>query len=117
MDIRNVRRRVVEETTFGIYVWEVDGRWVGDDEGHYLMIQSEKYDATKIKELERVVMGFMSDMGEEFRGKPVFLAGRRPVSDEEYEEQAMRSRAGLIPDKYDTAAIEEELKYAKRQSR
>ena len=109
-----MKRTVVEETDYGLYVWEVDGKWVGDDDGHYLCIASKKYDINKIKELERVVRGFMRDLDEVFRGRPVFLAGRRAVSDEEYEEQQLRARAGLIPDKYDVGAMQEELKYAKK---
>jgi hypothetical protein len=41
MDIKNFKQTSVEETTLGIYVWEMpDGRWVGDDDGNYLSITS-----------------------------------------------------------------------------
>jgi len=49
---RNVRISEVEETDIGIYVWQVpDGRWVGDDEGNFLSINSKKGDLRRIAEI------------------------------------------------------------------
>ena len=44
MDINKINTKVLEEeSTLGIYVWEMpDGRWIGDDEGNYLSITSKK---------------------------------------------------------------------------
>lgn len=37
-------------------------------------------------------------------GKPVFFAGHRKVTDEEYAEQQSRLKEGFIPDEYDLPA-------------
>ncbi len=43
MDIKRLNQTTVEETTLGIYVWEMpDGRWIGDDDGNFLSITSKK---------------------------------------------------------------------------
>lgn len=44
MDMNNAKYRVLEEeSTLGIYVWEMpDGRWIGDDDGNFLSITSKK---------------------------------------------------------------------------
>lgn len=111
----NKRTRVVEEISYGVYVWEMpDGRWVGDDEGHYLTLTCKKGDMTKIMPYVDIVKRFIRESGQEIAGGLRFISGSRPVSDEEYEEQQMRARAGLIPDKYDLAALAEERKYSKR---
>jgi hypothetical protein len=61
-----------------------------------------------------VVKRLIKESGAEFAGGLKFISGTRPVSDEEYAEQEMRARAGLIPDKYDLGALYEERKYGKR---
>lgn len=107
--------RVIEETNLGLYVWEMpDGKWIGDDEGNYMLIESVKGDAQKIMLLRDTAYDFLRNMGLEPQGRPRFLAGRRKVSDDEYEEMLMRQRAGLVPDKYDVAAIKEEYEFARK---
>ena len=60
MDILKKNTRFVEETTLGIYVWEMpDGRWIGDDDGNFLSITSIKGNKSKIDALAREV-GFSS---------------------------------------------------------
>ena len=46
---------VADKTKYGVYVWEMpDGKWVGDDEGHYMLIPSVFGDAEKIKILKKI---------------------------------------------------------------
>jgi len=44
MDIGKANTKILqEESTLGIYVWEMpDGRWIGDDDGNFLSITSKK---------------------------------------------------------------------------
>ena len=49
MDIKRINQSVIEETTLGIYVWEMpDGRWIGDDDGNFLSITAKKGNRSKI---------------------------------------------------------------------
>lgn len=94
----------VNEVPYGVYVWEVEGgKWVGDDQGNYLMsplcmrgnVKVVNALTEEVKSLSRYAYD---------HGKPIFLAGRRPVTDEEYEEQVERYKAGKVPDKLDLPA-------------
>ena len=83
-----------------------DGKWVGDDEGHYRLIPAVFGDAEKIKILKEAAEGYGVT-----EGAPKFLPGRRKVSDEEYAAQEARLHAGLTPDPWD---LGEGLDAAKR---
>lgn len=99
--------RAIEETVYGLYVWQTpDGRVVVDEDMNCLNIPSIKGDQSKIKALADAVKSFGIT-----EGTAVFLAGRRRVTDEEYEEQRLRAKFGLTPDPYDVAATKEELRY------
>lgn len=98
--MEHIKSKLVEEVPYGIYVWEMpDGRWVGDDSGHYMNIFSLKGDRKKIQMLRDAARSYGIT-----EGKPVFLSGQRPVTDEEYEEQLMRMKWGLVPDPQDAPA-------------
>ncbi len=89
--------REIDEVIFGVYVWEMpDGKWVGDDAGHYMLIPSTKGDVNKINALTAAARSYGV-----IEGRPKFLAGRRKVSDTEYEEQMARLQAGMTPDPWD----------------
>lgn len=95
----------VEETDYGLYLWEMpDGALVSDDEKNFLNIPAKKGDQKKIKDLTDAVRSFGIQ-----EGRPVFLAGNRRVTDEEYEYQKQRMEWGLIPDELDYGAARDEL--------
>ncbi len=73
MDINRINSKVLEEeTTLGIYVWEMpDGRWIGDDNGNFLSITSKKGNRSKVDALAREVRSFGI-----YEGGPKFLSGR-----------------------------------------
>lgn len=101
--------RPVEETDIGIYVWEMpDGRWVGDDEGHFMLITSMRGDRKRIAQLADAARAHGVN-----EGKALFVSGKRPVSDEEFEEQRQRMLFGLTPDPEDNFARLDELKYGR----
>lgn len=109
--MKRLGRKAIEETNLGLYLWMMpDGRPVGDDEGNLLNIPSVKGDREKISLLEKAIRSYGIT-----EGRAVFLAGRRRVTDEEYEEQKARQRAGLVPDPYDVAAIKEQMTYGQHR--
>ena len=95
----------VQETDYGLYLWEMpDGALVADDEKNFLNIPAKQGDQEKIKLLRDAVKSFGIN-----EGRPVFLAGNRRVTDEEYEDQKQRQEWGLIPDELDYGAARDEL--------
>jgi len=106
MDILNKNTRIIEETTLGIYVWEMpDGRWIGDDDGNFLSITSKKGNRSRIDALAREVRSYGI-----YEGGPKFLSARRKITDEEYAEQEQRLRWGLVPDPLDIGNYKDEMK-------
>ena len=108
MDIKKINQSVVEETILGIYVWEIDGKWVGDDDGNYLSITSKKGNRERIEMLRKAVSYYGVNKGE-----PKFLAGRRKINDEEFEYQQQRLNWGLVPDPLDIGEYKDQVKAAK----
>ena len=107
MDINRTKTRILEEeSTLGIYVWEMpDGRWIGDDDGNFLSVTSKKGNGSRVDALAREVRSFGV-----YEGKPKFLSARRKITDEEYEEQEQRLRWGLVPDPLDIGNHKDEIK-------
>jgi hypothetical protein len=110
MDISNAKYKVLEEeSTLGIYVWEMpDGRWIGDDDGNFLSITSKKENKSRIDALAREVRSFGIH-----EGRPKFLSARRKIDDEEFEYQKQRLNWGLIPDPMDIGNYKDEMKKLK----
>jgi len=107
MDLNKLSTKVLdEESTLGIYVWEMpDGRWIGDDDGNFLSITSKKGNKSRIDALAREVRSYgIHD------GKPKFLSGRRKIDDEEFEHQKQRLEWGLVPDPLDIGNYKDEMK-------
>jgi len=107
MDINNTKYKVLdEESTLGIYVWEMpDGRWIGDDDGNFLSVTSKKGNRSRIDALAREVRTFGI-----YEGGPKFLSARRKIDDEEFEYQKQRLDWGLIPDPMDIGNYKDEMK-------
>jgi len=107
MDINNTKYKVLdEESTLGIYVWEMpDGRWIGDDYGNFLSVTSKKGNRSRIDALAREVRTFGI-----YEGGPKFLSARRKIDDEEFEYQKQRLNWGLIPDPMDMGNYKDEMK-------
>jgi hypothetical protein len=115
MKMKNLRRRIVAETEYGLYVWvTADGKIIADDEGRQLSIPAMRGDVKAINVLRNYAYGYLNDVGLEKNGEAVFMPGHRQITDDEYEEQLSRQKFGLVPDPYDVAASTEELKYKKR---
>lgn len=106
--MKKIKSAVVEsKAKYGIYVWAMpDGKWVGDDEGRYMLIPAERGDVEKIKMITDAARSYGITEGE-----PFFVAGRRKVTDDEYREQETRLKLGLTPDPFD---IDESIEQYKR---
>ena len=105
MEILNKKTKIVEETTLGIYVWEMpDGRWIGDDDGNFISITSIKGNRSKIDALAREVRSFGIEVGQ-----PKFLSGRRKIYDEEFVHQKERVKWGLTPDPLDIGVYKDSM--------
>ena len=105
MDILNQKSQIIEETTLGIYVWEMpDGRWIGDDDGNFLSVTAKKGNRSKIDALAREVRSFGI-----YEGNPKFLSGRRKIDDEEFEHQNERLKWGLTPDPLDIGVYKDSM--------
>ncbi len=105
MNILNQKSQILEETTLGIYVWEMpDGRWIGDDDGNFLSVTSKKGNRSKMDSLAREVRSYGI-----YEGQPKFLSGRRKIDDEEFEYQNERLKWGLTPDPMDIGVYKDEM--------
>lgn len=110
--LKTTGMREVEEVPWGMYVWELpDGEWLGDGDGNVMNVFCMKGDAAAVKALKDAARHYGYP-----DGKPAWLSGHRPVTDEEYEEQLMRERLGLVPDPMDYAAIRDQEKWRKRNN-
>lgn len=100
----------VEEVPYGTYVWMMpDGKIVTDENGNYMCVFSTKGNVSKINSLKNLA----KEYGVE-EGKPMFISGARPISDDEYEEQKQRLEWGLVPDEKDLPALKEDLVQKKK---
>ena len=96
---------IADRMPYGVYVWRMDdGRYVGDDEGHYLCISALRGDTSKKLELEKAVR-YYGIHG----GQAEWKEGQRKVTDEEYEHQKQRMEWGLTPDPMDVSPEVDEL--------
>jgi hypothetical protein len=100
--------KVVDEgIPYGVYIWQVNGKTIVDEDRNYLIAPARRGDLRAIARLKDFVN---KELGI-FEGQAVFEEGARPISDEEWEEQKERSLAGEVPDKYDLGNLIDEYKY------
>jgi hypothetical protein len=107
MDITKKNTKFLEEeSTLGIYVWEMpDGRWIGDDDGNFLSVTAKKGNRSLINALAREVRSYGI-----YEGGPKFLSARRKISDEEFDHQKQRLDWGLVPDPLDIGNYKDDMK-------
>lgn len=94
---------------YGIYVWQMpDGRYVGDEKGNLLSINSVFGDLKRIHKITLAARSYGFD-----EGHAAFMPGARKITDSEHARQKERMEDGLIPDELDVAAFEEEAQARK----
>lgn len=112
MSLKTTNRQVIKEVAWGVYVWKcADGEFLADQDGNFMLVFCEEGDRAAIKALTEAAKhyGFPD-------GTPVYWTGKRPISDEEYEHQLARSKAGLVPDPLDIGAIRDEERALRQQN-
>lgn len=108
MKLITTNKQEIEEVPWGVYVWEIeeDGqKKILGDGSNFMTIFSTRGDQSKIKQLADAARSYGYP-----NGRAVFWSGKRPISDEEYEEQLMREKLGLVPDPLDVGAIRDEMR-------
>lgn len=111
MKIRTTNKQQVHEVPWGVYLWQMpNGSFVSDGEHNFLMVASTEGNQSRMDAMRNAVKEFGIT-----EGKPYFMSGVRPVTEEEYEEQKARLKWGLTPDPLDVAAINEDRKHVSRR--
>lgn len=112
MKLKSTGKKLVHDSPsdrFGVYMWRMpNGAYIADDDQNFLSIASEIGDPIRIHRLRETVKSFGITEGE-----PVFFAGHRKISDEEYEIQRERARLGLVPDTEDVGALIDDIRNRK----
>lgn len=104
MELKTTNRDIVEEYSYGMYVWQLpDGTVLADDDDNVMNVFCMKGDRKAIQAITEAARywGFAE-------GQPAWWPGKRRITDEELEHQRAREAAGLVPDPLDFAAIKEE---------
>lgn len=105
MKLTTTNRQEIDEVPWGMWVWQLpDGTFLADDDENVMHVFGTR-------ELGRVASQKLADAARFYgfpEGSAVFWSGRRPITDEEYQEQLMRERLGLVPDPLDLGAIRDE---------
>jgi hypothetical protein len=90
-------------------MWRMpNGSYIADEDHNFLSIASEVGDPIRQHKLRETVKSFGIT-----EGQPVFFAGHRKISDEEYEIQRERARLGLVPDTEDVGSLIDDLRNKK----
>ncbi len=92
----------------GVYVALSDGKYIVDEDGRQLSIQSIQGDRRRIKELVDVAKSYGLE-----KITYEFIPDVRKVHDDEYDEQQERLKNGLTPDPYDIGALIDQYKESK----
>lgn len=111
MKTTSTGRQSIKEAPYGMYVWQTpDGEVLADSEGRFMHVFCEEGNKESIAALADAARYY----GEP-EGKAVYWSGKRPITDEEYEHQLDRAKAGLVPDPLDFGAIRDELEGIKNE--
>lgn len=108
MSFKTTRKQIVEEVEYGMYVWRLpSGDVLRDEDGNTMNVFCLR------KEIRPKGKQLIIDAAKAYGfpyGTPEWWSGKRPISDEELEEQRQRELFGLIADPLDYAAVAEEQK-------
>lgn len=113
LKLTTTNKQVVKEVVWGVYAWQCsDGEFLGDGNGNFLLTTVTTEDnPAAIRAITEAARGYGFP-----EGRPVYWSGKRPITDEEYEHQLAREKAGLVPDPLDIAAIRDEERALRQQN-
>lgn len=113
LKLTTTNRQVIKEVVWGVYVWQTpDGEFLGDGNGNFLLT-----DVTT--EGNQAAIDAITNAARSYgfpEGRAVYWSGKRPINDEEYEQQLAREKAGLVPDPLDIGAIRDEERALRLQN-
>lgn len=110
--MKTTNKQVIKEVPWGVYVWQCpDGEFLADGDGNFMLVFCQEGDRNAINALTQAARGYGFP-----EGKPVYWSGKRPITDEEYEHQLAREKAGLVPDPLDIGAIRDEERALRLQN-
>jgi hypothetical protein len=116
MSLITTNKEIIREVPWGMLVWQCEsGEYAADEEGNLMYVFLDDRNPTRLSRAEAALTDAAKGYGFP-AGKPVFLTGRRPITDEELEHQTARAEAGLVPDPLDIAAINEEARHLRLQN-
>ena len=103
--MKNAKARFVSETNLGIYVWQLpDGEFVAQGLD-VLSIEANRGDIQAMAAIQKAAKYYGYS-----EGTPVFVEGRRKITDDEFDMQLQRMRAGLTPDPQDVGNYQDEMR-------
>lgn len=102
-------KKIDEGIPYGVYIWEINGKPVVNENRDYLIAPARRGDLAAIRRLTN----FVQREYEIFEGGPVFKEGVRPISEHEWEDQMARMQAGEEPDQYDLGSLIDTYNYQK----
>ena len=92
----------VEDSPFGVCLWELDdGKVFDDGHGRALSAQGKMRDPRVEEKMRKAAISYG---GRDIGGHPIWVNGARKVSDSEHDDQTERLLEGKIPDPVDQAA-------------
>lgn len=110
MKLTTTNKQLVEEVSYGMYVWQLpDGTVLADNDDNVMNVFCMKGD--------RRAQAALADAARHYgfaEGEPLWWSGKRRVTDEELEEQRMREKFGLVPDPLDIGALRDEARAARQ---
>lgn len=103
--MKKPKATIVSETNLGIYVWQLpDGDFVAQGLD-VLSIEGSRGDIRAMAAIQKAAKYYGYP-----EGTPVFVEGRRKLTDDEFEMQLHRMRAGLTPDPQDIGNYQDEMR-------
>lgn len=104
MSMKSNGKQIIEEVPYGIYVWKLpNGTILADDDDNVMNVFCMKGDHRAIRAITDAAKYYGFE-----QGWAEWHSGKRPITDEELEEQQMRERMGLVPDPLDYGAIKDQ---------
>lgn len=116
MSLKTTNRQYIKEVPWGMLVWRCEsGEFAADHDGNLMYVFLDDSDPKRLAASEKALTDAARAYGFP-PGVPQFLSGRRPISDEELENQLARADAGLVPDPFDLGAIRQEERALRHQN-
>jgi hypothetical protein len=103
--MKKPKATIVSETNLGIYVWQLpDGDFVAQGLD-VLSIEAVRGDIQAMAAIQKAAKYYGYP-----EGSPVFVEGKRKITDDEFQVQLSRMRQGMTPDPQDIGNYKDEMR-------